>query len=109
MHSTFMYSDTEGFTKRNDKSSYHCRYLSTGLSFEALAGTFFMDSFTISRIVREVCDSIYEVFWSSHMPIPTPQTFLRIAEEYETLWQFPLCVGQLLNNSLYIRDSCCSQ
>ena len=71
-----------------------CRYLSTGLSFEALAGTYLMDLYTISRIVREVCESIYDTFWPKHMPIPTPEMFERIAREYETMWNFALCVGE---------------
>lgn len=83
---------------------FRFRYLSTGLSFEALAGTFLMDSYTIGRIVKEVCENIYEIFWRKHMPIPTPETFERIAKEYETMWQFPLCVGKLLKNSVYL---CC--
>lgn len=71
------------------------RYLSTGMSFEAVAASFLMDSYTVGLIVREVCQSIYERLCSVHMLVPAKEHFKEIADNYERMWQFPRCLSVL--------------
>lgn len=63
------------------------------MSFEAVAASFLMDSYTVGLIVWEVCRSIYERLRSVHMPVPTKEQFQNVAADYERLWQFPNCLG----------------
>ena len=53
-----------------------------------------MDSYTIGRIVNEVCEVIYRKFVSKHMAVPNKTEFLKIAADYESMWNFPNCIGR---------------
>ncbi|KAK5648232.1 hypothetical protein RI129_003124 [Pyrocoelia pectoralis] len=50
---------------------------------------------TISRFVPEVCHAIYKVLKIEHLSTPDRKDWLVIAEEFETSWQFPNCIGAL--------------
>lgn len=71
------------------------RYLSTGMAFEQIAQAFFMDHYTVGLIVDETCKKIYEKLSPEHLAVPSPDDFKKIAANYELLWQFPNCIGEL--------------
>ncbi|XP_046679382.1 uncharacterized protein LOC124366824 [Homalodisca vitripennis] len=76
-----------------EKLSILLRYLSTGMSFEALSETFRMSNYTVGKIVEEVCDCMWEQLAPVHLPVPNKQRFLEIAAEFKEKWNFPNCVG----------------
>lgn len=69
------------------------RYLSTGMSFRALALCFKMHNTTVGAIIYEVCDAIWNRLSTTHLSIPTPEDFLSIANEFNEKWNFPHCIG----------------
>lgn len=79
------------------------RYLSTGMSFQAIAQSFMMDGYTVGKIVRETCEKIYEKMSCKHLRVPSKEEFLVIAENYEKMWNFPNCLGSLDGKHIRIR------
>lgn len=73
-------------------SSHRC--LATGMSYEAIAESYIMDRCTLRQIVPKVCSAIYHRLHSKHLPIPSKEDLKRMADDYETLWQFPNCCGK---------------
>lgn len=50
---------------------------------------------TISYIVREVCETLWETLALIYMKIPTEDEWLEIAKNFETNANFPLCLGAI--------------
>ncbi|CAI6370193.1 unnamed protein product [Macrosiphum euphorbiae] len=48
---------------------------------------------TIGEIIYDTCNIIWKLFANIHMPFPTTDMFYKIAQDFETLWNFPNCVG----------------
>ncbi|CAI6361061.1 unnamed protein product [Macrosiphum euphorbiae] len=59
---------------------------------------------TISGIIYETCNTIWNVFGQIHMPFPTKEVFYQIAHDFETLWNFPNCIGCI--DGKHIRIKC---
>ena len=70
------------------------RFFSSGESFVSLSYLFRIGRSTISGIVNEVCKAIYSTLQLTFLRIPTETSkWLAIAEDFEILWNFPLCIG----------------
>lgn len=54
-----------------------------------------MGASTISNIVHETCEAIWEEFVDEFMPAPSQQQLESIAEGYFRRWKFPNCVGSI--------------
>ena len=54
-----------------------------------------MDDYSISLIVREVCQAIFKNLVHKHMPVPSVDDLVEEAELYELLWNFPNVFGAL--------------
>ncbi|XP_049763762.1 uncharacterized protein LOC126263687 [Schistocerca nitens] len=80
------------------------RYLSTGISFHALASSFRLGVSTVSVLVKDVCMAIWESLAPIHLPTPTVSRFKEIASEMHTRWGFPNCVGCI--DGKHIRVQC---
>lgn len=52
----------------------------------------------------EVTAFLWDVFFKTHMPVPTQDDFKRIADDFYKIWSFPNCVGAL--DSKHIRLRC---
>ncbi|XP_060855543.1 uncharacterized protein LOC132933247 [Metopolophium dirhodum] len=50
---------------------------------------------TVRQIVVEVCDAIWTKLGPIVMPQPTEMFWKRVAERYNTLWNFPNCIGAI--------------
>ncbi|KAL1492534.1 hypothetical protein ABEB36_010774 [Hypothenemus hampei] len=51
---------------------------------------------SISRFVPEVCEAIYSSLKDIYLKTPnSPREWLKIAKEFEEIWQFPNCIGAL--------------
>lgn len=69
------------------------RYLATGASFRHLSFSFRMGVSTVSNIVKETVEALWEVLQPIHMPVPTVKHFENIARDFEVMWNYPNCIG----------------
>ena len=70
------------------------RYLATGESFHSLEFQFRMSRVTISKIVIEVCQALYEVMGPIYLPTPKTQgEWLKLSEKVEVQWNFSNALG----------------
>lgn len=63
-----------------------------------------MGASTVGNIVKEVVTAIWDELHPIHMPIPTKQTFLQIADSFFRLWNFPNCIGAV--DGKHVRIKC---
>ncbi|XP_059923651.1 uncharacterized protein LOC132469674 [Gadus macrocephalus] len=84
------------------------RYLATGDSYKSLGYSFRVGVSTISRIVPEVANAIWDGFVSTHMQMPKEEEWRAIAEEFEKEWDFPNCIGAIDGKHVTIRAPPCS-
>lgn len=72
------------------------RYLATGDSQQSQAINFRLGRSTVSNIVRETCEAIWNVLSTVYLTAPTcTDDWLCIGEEFEKEWNFPNCLGAL--------------
>ncbi|XP_075189952.1 uncharacterized protein LOC142289897 [Anomaloglossus baeobatrachus] len=71
------------------------RFLASGMSYGALHFDFLLGTSTISGIVRQTCDVLWEHLKNQVMPQPTRQTWIDIAQGFKELTNFPHCIGAL--------------
>lgn len=81
-----------------------CRYLVTGSSFRTLSFNFRVGVSTVSNIVGEIVTVIWTVLQPLHMPVPSKNQFLEIANDCFCLWNFANCIGCL--DSKHVRIKC---
>lgn len=71
------------------------RYLATGDSNRSLSFLFRVVHSTISIIISETCEIIWDVLVGIVFPDPTEEMWLQKAREYEILWNFLHCIGSI--------------
>ena len=72
------------------------RYLATGDSQQTIAFNFRVGRSTVCKIIAETLQALYEVLEPVYMKPPASHIeWLKIAKEYEELWNFPMCIGSL--------------
>ncbi|XP_071997851.1 uncharacterized protein [Engystomops pustulosus] len=69
------------------------RFLSTGETYSSLHQLFHVGKSTISGIVRTTCELLFQNLRLAVMPAPTQETWLQIAEGFESAASFPNCIG----------------
>ena len=69
------------------------RYLATGDSFRTISASFCIGS-TVSSIIPQVCDALWEKLSKTHLMAPTCKDLLEIASQFE-IWNFPHCIGAM--------------
>lgn len=69
------------------------RFLSVGLNFVALKYEFSLGRSTISKIIKETCEVIWNILQPAEMPKPSPEQWRNVADKFFTKTQFPNCVG----------------
>ncbi|XP_039299113.1 protein ALP1-like isoform X1 [Nilaparvata lugens] len=69
------------------------RYLASGCTFSDLHYTYLLGILTISKIIREVCCAIWAVLQSECIPVPNKKKWESIALKFETVANFPHCLG----------------
>ena len=67
----------------------------TGDSFTTIAYNYRVGVSTVTGIVDEVTQAIWEALQPEFMPVPTREDWLSMAEDFEDRWQFPNCIGAL--------------
>lgn len=72
------------------------RYLATGCSQQTLSYAFRVGRSTISYIIKEVCEAIYDLLAPIYMrPPSTSEEWKLIAEDFENLWNMPHVIGAI--------------
>lgn len=71
------------------------RYLATGDSMKSMSYLFRVGHNTISKIVSETCQVIWDVLRDVVFPEPTEEMWIRKAYEFEVLWNFTHCIGSI--------------
>lgn len=59
---------------------------------------------TVSKIVKDVCQEIWNVLQPIFLPTPTAQTWMEAVDGFSELWGFPNCLGSI--DGKHIRLKC---
>ena len=79
-----------------EKLAIALRILATGESYKSLMYQHRVSDSTISKFVPVVCDVVSKVFIDEFICfLSTENDWLKMATEFEELWQFPNCIGAL--------------
>lgn len=62
-----------------------------------------MSHTTIRKVIYEVCQAIWDEFHQEHMPFPTTEMHLSIANDFFQKWNFPNCIGCVDGKHIRIR------
>lgn len=73
------------------------------MSFRALSFSFRMSHATVRNIVYEVCNAIWEEFNAQHMPFPTSESHITVADNFFKKWNFPNCMGCIDGKHIRLR------
>ena len=88
-----------------EKLAIILRFLATGDSQQSLSFSFRVGRATISKIVAETCEAIYNVLKDCYMAPPKTQgDWLKISEEFEKKWNMPHTIGCI--DGKHIRVEC---
>jgi len=71
------------------------RYLASGDSMSSISFAFRVGLNTVSKIVSETCESIWNVLKDRVFPEITEDLWREKANEFETQWNFPNCIGAI--------------
>ena len=63
------------------------------MSQKDVARYFCVGTATTCKIIREVCQAIWNVLGPVFLPRPTTEDWKRIAEEFGDKWDSPHCLG----------------
>lgn len=78
----------------HDRLCVTLRFLASGCSYQDLMYSFHISVSSISKIIPEVCEALYNVLRDEYLQPPSSkQHWEQIAEEFESKWQFPHAVG----------------
>lgn len=74
---------------------FFLRYLATGDSFLTISFSFRLGHSTVQDIVHQACKVICKDLMAETLPEPTEEMWRAVAEDFNTNWNFPNCVGAL--------------
>lgn len=92
------------YTGNHDLFLFFRRFLATGSTYHALAFEFRMGKSTVAEIVSETCEAIWKRIQPLCMPVPDQQLCLKIANCFNSKWNFPNCFGAV--DGKHIRVKC---
>lgn len=72
-----------------------CRYLATGDTFQSLSFYFARGQSTISKIVAETTEAIWNTLKHDYMSLPQKEHWKAIANRFWEVWNLPNCLGAL--------------
>lgn len=85
------------------------RYLATGNSFQDLSFSTRIAPNTLSQVVMETVRAIISVLEEEVISFPCkPEDWKIIADRFQTLWQFPYCIGALDGKHIFFRPPRCN-
>lgn len=71
------------------------RYLASGDSMRSIGYAFRVSPNTVSMIIHETCNVIWEKLKDIVLPIPSQDAWLKVAADFESIWNFPHCLGAI--------------
>ncbi|XP_057308742.1 uncharacterized protein LOC130647044 [Hydractinia symbiolongicarpus] len=77
------------------------RFLATGENFTSLHHHYSVGISTIATFIPQVCQALYDTLKDDFLKFPeNKDDWLEIASEFETMWQFPNCIGGMDGNHI---------
>lgn len=77
------------------KCNLSYRYLASGDSMVSMSYAFRIGPSTVSHIIRETCNCIWDSLNQIVLKQPSEEMWLVVAKEFEERWQLPHCVGAI--------------
>lgn len=71
------------------------RYLASGNTMSSLSFAFRVATSTVSKIVVETCQAIWNSLKDIVFPECTEDMWIQKAKEFQNIWDFPNCVGAI--------------
>lgn len=72
------------------------RYIALGESFRSISQQFRVGLSTVREIVKHTCQCIISTMMQDYMKTPdSTEDWLSIADDFETKWNFPHCIGAI--------------
>ncbi|XP_025155101.1 protein ANTAGONIST OF LIKE HETEROCHROMATIN PROTEIN 1-like [Harpegnathos saltator] len=71
------------------------RYLTSGDSMSSLSFAFRVGTSTVSNIVAETCQAIWNILKDIVFPECTEDMWIQKAKEFQDMWDFPNCIGAI--------------
>ena len=71
------------------------RFLATGDSYRTIAFNYRVGRSTVSEIVSETCNALWDALMDEYMPPPTAEDFRLTAKRFAERWNFPNCIGSI--------------
>ena len=81
------------------------RYLATGNSFKSLTYLFRVSEQTISECAFETTTIIWSALENIVMDAPTEDDWLKVAADFEVMWDLPHCIGAIDGKHVRVRVS----
>lgn len=79
------------------------RYLASGDSMTSISYAFRVGVNSVSKIVFETCEILWNCLLESIIPPINEESWLRIANEFERKWNFPHCIGAIDGKHIVIQ------
>ena len=91
----------------NERLAATLGYLASGDSKQSISFQFKLGKSTVSGIIDEVCEAIWEVIWdalSDYATAPkTLEEWMKIAQEFEDIWNMPHCIEAINGKHIAMR------
>ena len=71
------------------------RYLASGDSMLMISSAFGVASNTVSKIVTETCQALWDILKDLVLPLPNKDIWKEKASAFEHQWDFPHCIGAI--------------
>lgn len=78
--------------------------MATGDSHQTIAFSFRVGRTTVTSIVKNVCQQLYNVLQPIYLPRPTEEMWKKIETGFKERWQFPNCIGSI--DGKHVRIKC---
>uniref|UniRef100_A0A2M4CSQ9 DDE Tnp4 domain-containing protein n=1 Tax=Anopheles darlingi TaxID=43151 RepID=A0A2M4CSQ9_ANODA len=79
------------------------RYLALGGSQKHIADSYRIGRSTVSGIVSQVCEKIWQVLQPIYMAVPSREEWENTSMEFQARWGFPNCVGAIEGKHVHLR------
>ncbi|XP_046960707.1 protein ANTAGONIST OF LIKE HETEROCHROMATIN PROTEIN 1-like [Vanessa cardui] len=79
------------------------RFLATGDSYKTIGYNYRVGDRSVSRIVENVCQAVWNHLQPIYMCLPTEREWKEIAENFMLKWQFPNCIGAVDGKHISIK------
>ncbi|XP_067204132.1 putative nuclease HARBI1 isoform X1 [Linepithema humile] len=79
-------------------------YLASGDSMTSIAYSFRIGITTVSKIITETCEELWNTLHKSVFPEIKKENWLRIANDFATKWHFPHCIGAIDGKHVIIQS-----